>query len=132
MIEVVIELNHIDQVKINGSTITDEITTQEEELKKNNKTIKIILEIEFDESKEDKILVTADVNNDYSYNETDFFIHKNNKIKDGVGKKEIEIKIPVLNYEKFVKVCAFYYEEGKMKFKQLDIKNKKIMMMRRW
>ncbi|MGD1835956.1 MAG: hypothetical protein ACPKQO_09570 [Nitrososphaeraceae archaeon] len=87
MIEVVIELNHIDQVKINGSTITDEITTQEEELKKNNKTIKIILEIEFDESKEDKILVTADVNNDYSYNETDFFIHKNNKIKEGAGKK---------------------------------------------
>ena len=99
---------------------------KEKELR-NNKTIKIISEIEFDESREDRILITTEVNNDYYYNETDFYIHKN-KINDGEGKKKIEINILVLKDEKMVEVCVFYYEDQHdMICKQLNIENKNVI-----
>ena len=122
--ELVIELNPIDPVVVNNSTIItgeDEITLQQEkELLKYNKTIKIVPEIEFNEPIKDRILVSVDVvNGDYSYNETDFYIYND----DGVGKKEIEIEIPVLKDEKLVEVCVFYYYEEEIKCKLLDIEN---------
>ncbi|MGD1838498.1 MAG: hypothetical protein ACPKPY_10640 [Nitrososphaeraceae archaeon] len=105
----------------NPNDITNyEMTPEEKELQNNNKTVKIIPEIEFDKSRMDRIITTVDVNSDYSYNETDFYIHKDR------GNNEIEI--PVLKDEKFVEVCVFYYEgQHEMICKQLNIENKNIL-----
>ncbi|MGD1834170.1 MAG: hypothetical protein ACPKQO_00430 [Nitrososphaeraceae archaeon] len=109
----------------NPNDITNyEMTPEEKELQNNNKTVKIIPEIEYNESIKDRILVTADVvDSYYSYNETDFYTRN-----DEDGKKEIEIEIPVLKNEKFVEVCVLYYEgQHGMICKQLDIENKNIL-----
>ncbi|MGD1834985.1 MAG: hypothetical protein ACPKQO_04620 [Nitrososphaeraceae archaeon] len=89
--------NSIDFSNSNYIEKNYEMTREEQELQKNNKTIKIIPQIEFDESRKDRIIATVDVNTDYTYNETDFYI--NNNIKN-VEKKEIEINISVLENEK--------------------------------
>ncbi|MGD1836451.1 MAG: hypothetical protein ACPKPY_00150 [Nitrososphaeraceae archaeon] len=117
--------NSIDFSNSNYIEKNYEMTREEQELQKNNKTIKIIPQIEFDESREDRIIATVDVNTDYTYNETDFYI--NNNIKN-VEKKEIEINISVLEDEKMVEVCVFYYEDQHdMICKQLDILDKNIV-----